>query len=170
MKTKSFVIIATLVLSLFLLDCTNNETTESHEKISAIVLSIEKTALHRWNNGDPFGFIDSYADDISYFSPGHNNRIDSIGAMNNLLAPIKGKIYIEKTQMINPRVQISGQTAILTYVLINYIKNESGRDTSYWHSTSVYKEIKGEWKVIHSHWSHPNKKGTTQDTDNILDI
>ncbi len=33
------------------------------------ILSLEKAAMERWRNGDPMGFVELSADDISYIDP-----------------------------------------------------------------------------------------------------
>src|SRR5215813_8519984 len=33
------------------------------------ILMLERSALDRWGNGDPGGFLELYADDITYFDP-----------------------------------------------------------------------------------------------------
>jgi ketosteroid isomerase-like protein len=38
-------------------------------KISQAILDIERSANERWNNGDCNGYLDRYADDITYFDP-----------------------------------------------------------------------------------------------------
>jgi len=45
--------------------------------------------------------------------------------------------------------------ALLTYNLVNYIQDAEGVETvaSCWNSTTVYQQLSGEWKTIHSHWS-----------------
>ena len=57
--------------------------------------------------------------------------------------------------MINPKVQIHGNTAVLTFNLIDYEGTSGGTiQQNYWNSTEVYSLIKGEWQIIHSHWSN----------------
>ena len=145
--------------------CEKNPTDQDIAQIKEKILSIEQEALNRWYKGDPTGFLEIYSNDISYFSPGHSSRIDSLIEMSKLLIPIEGKIHIDRDLMVNPRVQLYDNTAILTYNLFNFINNNETMDTSYWSSTSVYVKTAEEWKMVHSHWSHPNKK-----LESLLDI
>jgi hypothetical protein len=50
------------------------------------LLSLERGALDRWGNGDPGGFLDVYAPDITYFDPLAARRIDGRNVEANPLA------------------------------------------------------------------------------------
>ena len=58
--------------------------------------------------------------------------------------------------MIAPKVQRHGDTAVLTFRLVNYGKRPDGteRVTVRWNSTEVYAWMGGTWKIVHSHWSY----------------
>jgi hypothetical protein len=61
--------------------------------------------------------------------------------------------------MINPKVQIHSDTAVLTFNLIDFVPTSEGSITEvHWNSTEVYSQINGEWKIIHTHWSHTKPK------------
>lgn len=123
------------------------------------IISIEHAALDRWNNGDTSGYLEIYADEITYFDPSLEIRIDGLEAMKQLYAPIEGKIKTDRYKMINPKVQIYNTTAVLTYNLVVYMRTkEESMKKSYWNSTEVYTKINEEWKIIHSHWSPFNPK------------
>ena len=65
--------------------------------------------------------------------------------------------------MIDPRVQIHGKVAVLTYNLIDYAPTSDGSLTrSCWNSTEVYRRVDGKWKIIHSHWSQPKQSEDTE--------
>ena len=123
---------------------------------TAAIIAFENAALDRWDKGDVYGYLDMYADDITYLSPGTPKRVDGLAAMRRLLEPIQGKIHIERREMVGPSVQRYGDTAILTYNLIDYMRSETGSlSEKRWNSTAVYARIRGEWRIVHSHWSHP---------------
>jgi ketosteroid isomerase-like protein len=52
------------------------------------IVALERAALDRWNNGDPGGYLDSYAPEVSYFDPTTEKRIDGIDAMRANYAPL----------------------------------------------------------------------------------
>ena len=118
------------------------------------VIALERAALDRWGRGDPDGFLELYARDVTYFDPSGERRVDGIDAMRRLLEPLKGRFRVERYEMIAPRVQQAGDAAILTYNLVNYARRPDGEAViSRWNSTTAYVRVDGRWKVLHSHWS-----------------
>jgi ketosteroid isomerase-like protein len=119
------------------------------------ILLLERGALDRWGNGDPDGFLELYAADITYFDPVTAARIDGHQAMVNYYRPFVGKIHIARYEMLNPHVVVDGNMALLTYNLVNYIRDAQGVESvgSRWNSTAVYQRGGATWKAIHSHWS-----------------
>src|SRR5438874_2471612 len=119
------------------------------------ILMLERRALDRWGNGDPGGFLDVYAADISYFDPLTAARIDGHEAMEEYYRPWVGKIRVDRYEMLNPHVVVGGTMALLTYNLVNYIRDAHGVESigSCWNSTTVYQHRDDTWKSIHSHWS-----------------
>ena len=119
------------------------------------IISLERAALDRWGNGDPGGFLDLYGADISYFDPLTASRIDGHDAMADYYRPWIGKIYVARYEMLNPRVVVDGTMALLTYNLVNYVRDENAGESvgSCWNSTVVYQQRGGTWRTIHSHWS-----------------
>jgi ketosteroid isomerase-like protein len=120
------------------------------------ILTLERDALDRWGTGDPTGFLELYARDISYFDPVTDARIDGHAAMTEYYRPWIGRIRVDRYDILNPQVVVEGDMALLTYNLVNYARNEQGDEVvgSRWNSTAVYRRIDGAWKSIHSHWSY----------------
>jgi len=116
---------------------------------------LERGALDRWGNGDPGGFLDVYAPDITYFDPLTEGRIDGHQAMADYYRPFAGKIRIPRYEMLDPAVVVAGDMALLTYNLVNYLNDAQGVESvgSRWNSTVVYRRDGATWKSIHSHWS-----------------
>lgn len=66
---------------------------------------------------------------------------------------MRGKVVMDKFEMINPIVQLTDTIAVLTYNLHSY----SGDNLWKENCTEVYRlENNNEWKIIHSHWSLTN--------------
>jgi ketosteroid isomerase-like protein len=120
------------------------------------IVALERGALDRWGKGDPQGFFDIMASDQTYFDPTTAKRIDGQDALKEYFAPIAGKIRIEKVEMIDPKVQRSGDLAVLTFNLVAYGAQLDGgpKTTARWNSTEVYQRRNGSWKIVHSHWSY----------------
>ena len=119
------------------------------------VIALERAALDKWSKGDPSGFLANYADDITYFDPMREARVDGLPAIRELLAPIAGKFSIDRYEILNPKVQRSGNAAVLSYNLANYKKLPNGTEQQInrWNSTSVFFREGGRWREVHSHWS-----------------
>ena len=119
------------------------------------IITLERNALDRWGNGDPNGFLELYATDITYFDPLVEARIDGHPAMAHYYHPFIGKIHIARYEMLNPQVVVAGAMALLTYNLVNYICGDDRAESvgSRWNSTVVYRQLGDSWKSLHSHWS-----------------
>jgi ketosteroid isomerase-like protein len=120
------------------------------------IVGFEKAALDRWGKGDPDGYFEIMAPDVSYFDPMTDLRIDGKADLEKLIAPFRGKISIERAELINPVVQRQGDLAVLTFNLISHGGQFDGgpkRDVR-WNCTEVYRLIDGAWKIVHTHWSY----------------
>ena len=138
------------------------------------IVMLERDALDRWGQGDPGGFLELYASDISYFDPVTAARIDGHQAMENYYRPWIGKIHVVRYEMRSPQVIVDGNMALLTYNLVNYIRDTNGLESvgSCWNSTTVYQRRGDTWKTIHSHWSfthHPAFQNMTPEASEGLE-
>lgn len=127
--------------------CTN---LSSEADVKAKIIALEKQALALWNNGNPDGFIELSSDDIIYFDPSFETGPEGKKALEAYYNTIRGKIKIDRYQMIEPIVRVAPDMALLTY---DY---EAHRDNMVFkmHCTEVYKiDSSGRWKIIHTHWS-----------------
>jgi ketosteroid isomerase-like protein len=129
---------------------------QPYEGILGEVMALEAAAMERWRQGDPWGFIELYAPDITYFDTGTPQRIDGLEAMTAEMAQRAGKIYYEVMDFIDPRVQIQGNVAVLTYRFLSTRLNPDGSISSRvpWYCSEVYARSNGQWRIIHNHWSY----------------
>jgi ketosteroid isomerase-like protein len=163
--TKPITRLACLIVLLLVpaINVAKDSRASDSNEIKEKIIALEKGALKRRNNGDPFGYLEIYAKDVTYFDQNTNIRLDGYDAMKELLEPIKGKIYNARFEMINPKVQLCGDVGVLTFNLITY--SDEDKVTSRWNSTEVYSKIDGVWKIIHSHWSFTKHKSKEQKPD-----
>ena len=138
------------------------------------ILMLERSALDRWGTGDPGGFLDLYAADITYFDPVTATRIDGHQEMVTYYGPWTGKIRIARYEIVNPQVVVEGNMALLTYNLVNYIRDAKDVESvgSRWNSTTVYRRRGDTWQAIHSHWSftrHPAFQDMTPEASEGLE-
>jgi ketosteroid isomerase-like protein len=123
------------------------------------VVARERAALDRWVTGDPDGYLEILAREVTYFDPNQEQRTDGLDAMVALLGPIRNVTlpFTEpRYEMIAPKVQQYGDVALLTFNLVNYAKMAGQPEAvlSRWNATQVYRRIDGQWKIVHSHWSY----------------
>jgi uncharacterized protein (TIGR02246 family) len=125
-------------------------------KDAETIIALERAALDRWGRGDPDGYLALYANDVTYFDPNVERRVDGLDAMTRLLSPIKGQARgkVERTEFIAPVVHRSGDLALLTYNLVSHARTPTGEAfVARWNSTVVYRHANGRWRILHSHWS-----------------
>ncbi len=119
-------------------------------KIKATIIALEKQALALWNNGNPDGFLELSSDDVVYIDPAFTNKFEGKKALEDYYNTVRGKIKIDRYEMINPTVQLSADIAVLTY---NYEVQRDGQ-TFRMSCTEVYEsDMLNQWKIIHTHWS-----------------
>jgi ketosteroid isomerase-like protein len=132
------------------------------------IVSLERGALDRWGNGDPQGYLEIMAPEVTYFDPLQPQRVDGLQAMKDLLEPLTGKIRVDRYDMLNPTVQRHGDAALLTFNLVSYRKRLDGSEQPIvqWNSTETYARIDGQWRIVHSHWSYvqPELKHSLDET------
>ena len=123
-----------------------------HRDPEQAILAQERRALDRWAEGNPLGYVDIDADDVTYFDDiGAHSRIDGIAALGDYFASLEGKIPPHRYELVDPKVQIYGDTAILT---LRYAPSSpDGEPMARWKATSVYHQTAGEWRIVHAHWS-----------------
>jgi len=120
------------------------------------IIAMERAALDRWGKGDPQGYLEIMANEVTYFDPLQEKRVDGRDAMLKMLAPITGKVKVGRFDMIDPKVQRHGDAALLTFNLVSYVTQPDGKEQAVarWNSTEVYGRIDGQWRIVHSHWSY----------------
>ena len=112
------------------------------------IIALETTALDAWHNGNPY--LDLYSKDFTYFDPVHESRLDGWDKIKELYESMRGKVKMDKFEIINPVVQSTETMAVLTYNMHSY----SGEKLWKENCTEVYRlEENNGWKIIRSHWS-----------------
>jgi ketosteroid isomerase-like protein len=134
------------------------------------ITAIERVALDRWGRGDPQGYLEIMAGEVTYFDPMQGRRIDGVDAMRDLLVPLGGKIRVDRYDMIDPKVQHHGDSALLTFNLVSYQTRADGTEhaVARWNSSELYARLDGRWQIVHSHWSFTQpelKKPVSEESD-----
>lgn len=114
------------------------------------LLALERAALDRWGNGDPSGFLEISAPDVTYFDPFVDRRIDGREALARYYEAIRGKIHVARYELIEPRVVESGAFAVLSF---NYVSYGGGEDEYRWNCSEAYRRDPEGWRIVQTHWS-----------------
>ncbi|MFZ0034674.1 MAG: DUF4440 domain-containing protein [Sedimentisphaerales bacterium] len=150
MRQAAILITALLLLFGCSATCgTEGVTTGDKKDTATAIIAMEKSALDRWAKGDPSGFLEIYAPDIVYFDPSLDQRLDGIEALTRLYESLRGKIHIDHYELRNPKVQLCGDMAVLTF---NFVSSSADK-FSRWNCTEVYRRQNDQWRIIQSHWS-----------------
>ncbi|HSB66302.1 MAG TPA: nuclear transport factor 2 family protein, partial [Anaerolineales bacterium] len=68
----------------------------------------------------------------------------------------EGKIFYDVMEFIDPCVQVYGDLAVLFYRFFSTRLSPDG-SVSFrvpWNCSEVFRRMDGDWKIIHTHWSH----------------
>ncbi len=117
--------------------------------LHATLLELERSALKRWGKGDPSGFLEICAPEVTYFDPFLTQRIEGLPALTAYYESLRGRIKVDRDEISSPLVQAMGDLAVLSF---NY-QAVSSDDGMSWHCTEVYGQREGAWRILHTHWS-----------------
>jgi ketosteroid isomerase-like protein len=97
----------------------------------------------------------SAADDYTEFNSDYPVRIEG-KALNTRLseATISDGSKTLAADMVNPKVQVYGDTAILSYNYVGVVRDKDGKVTpSSAKSTRVYSKMDGKWMLVHANFA-----------------
>jgi ketosteroid isomerase-like protein len=128
------------------------------EGVAGELMAMESAAMERYRKGDPGGFTEISAPEVTYFDTGTPGRLDGLDALRTEYAKREGKIRYDVMEFIDPKVQVHGDAAVLSYRFFSTKLNSDGSIASRtpWNCTEVFFKIDGKWKIIHTHWSFIN--------------
>jgi ketosteroid isomerase-like protein len=147
---KHFILL--LAILLIFTSCAVKQNTLTQEDVEKTILAQERQMWDRWSSGDPLGFAESFADDATYFDDiAAQTRLDGREKIQKYLATFEGNIPPHTYEIEDPKVQVYGDVAILTF---RYHSNmPDSVPVPPWKVTHVYRLINNEWKIVHAHWA-----------------
>jgi hypothetical protein len=119
------------------------------EQTAAEIIALERAALDRWGAGDPSGYLEISAPEVTYFDPFIERRLDGWDRLSAYYESLRGKIHVDRDELIEPAVQVLGEVAVLTFNLVSH----SGATSMRWNCTEVYRRGGQGWRIVQTHWS-----------------
>ena len=144
-------VIFTAMLSLLILAGCNSGT--KHPNADEEIIALERSALNKWAQSNTMGYVEIGAEDVTWFdfNEGEQPRIDGLEAVRKYFTALAGQIPPHTYDLVNPKVQIYGNTAILSFHWKASMTD--GTPLPVWKATSVYRWKGGKWRQVHAHWS-----------------
>ncbi len=138
-----------LVSALIMMLCGTLKAADPTTQTTQEILALERQTMEGWLKGDPDPTLAILDSEVTYFHAPLERRLEGLAAVMAFFEPYRGKPLFDSYEIVDPKAQISGDIAVLTYQLVT----KYGTVTSRWSSTEVYQHKKEGWRVIHSHWS-----------------
>jgi ketosteroid isomerase-like protein len=148
------VVLSVMVISGLSILTTEGEAADPQQAIANQIIAREKASFEAWQRKDKSFWNDFMADDATYFSS--QSPYLEVDPKVNFLPKFEQYTEMFKfndVQMYNPRVQVYGDTAILTYNS-GVLATMAGQPLNYTAKiTTVYVKQGNAWRVVHSHES-----------------
>jgi ketosteroid isomerase-like protein len=127
----------------------------SHEKAAEEVIAVTKAEWAALARKDVAAAMKNVADEYTEFNLDYPTRLDG-KALNIRLgeaaAGASGTNVV--AEMANPKVQVYGDVAVLTYNYIGAFKSKDGElDSVKAKSTRIYVKKDGEWMLVHANFA-----------------
>ena len=129
------------------------------ENVAATIIATERACLDGSDRGDVSLSLKLSAPDVVYTDPWQERPIVGIAGLTAYYSTVfkPGEKQTLAGEMLNPQVQVMGDTAVLTF---NYImrKIDGGAVARRWNAVEVYNKRNGEWRIVNTHWSFTQPK------------
>ena len=129
----------------------------SNQQVSDEIIGIVKA---QWASemSDPGNVTEQFkniADDYTEFNGDYATRLDGKSLAMRLSEPGgKDPNRIAAGEMLNPKVQVYGDTAILTYNFAGVVKSKDGETkATRAKSSRVYVKQGGKWRLVHANFA-----------------
>ena len=155
-KMNKLIIVLIMLKCLAVVPSTTSAQTNTNQQITDEIINIVKA---QWavEIADPNNFAEQFkniADDYTEFNGDYSTRIDGKSVMSKLSEPFgKDVSRSVASEMLNPKVQVYGDVAIISYNFAGVTKDKDGSmKPNRAKSTRVYAKLNGKWKLVHSNF------------------
>ena len=143
-----------MLFSITMLPSAANAQANTNQQVADEIIAMVKA---QWaaETADPTNTAEIFktlADDYTEFNPSYSTRLDGKTVVINLAEP-SGTSRRVASEMLNTKVQVYGDVAILSYNFAGVRKNKDG-ELKPWRakSTRVYAKQSGKWKLVHGNF------------------
>jgi ketosteroid isomerase-like protein len=153
---KKLLILIVLVTSFVFQSNSTNAQTGSNQQVAEEIIAMVKA---QWaaQISDPANANEQFkntADEYTEFNSDYSTRVEGKAlAMKLSEAGSKGAGRVLAAEMLNPKVQVYGDVAILSYNYAGVVSNKDGESKPARAKTSrVYAKQGGKWKLVHANF------------------
>ena len=156
-RMKKVIIGLIMLTGIAILHSTTFAQANTNQQITDEIIGIVKA---QWaaEIADPGNVAEQFkniADDYTEFNGDYATRIDGKTLSMKLSEPLgKDPSRSVASEMLNPKVQVYGDVAILTYNFAGVTKDKDGvMKPNRAKSTRVYAKQNGKWKLVHANFA-----------------
>jgi Domain of unknown function (DUF4440) len=101
-------------------------------KISRTILELEESFNERWSVGDNRGYLDNYAEEVTFFGPGLKDLLVGRDAVIAHIESLYSNPHIVRSDYLNPTVSVAdgGDFAVLAYNLNSYVLDQAATNSN----------------------------------------
>ncbi|AWV07562.1 DUF4440 domain-containing protein [Marilutibacter maris] len=139
-----------------LLVCAGQASAAEDPAVAAEVMAAARAQWAAQDQNKPAAqSFSTVADDYTEFNPDVPTLIEGKGLAGRMFdASLQGGSTGLLSDMINPHVQVYGDTAILAYNYVGMVKDKDGKiDNVLAKSTRVYVRQNGTWMLVHANFA-----------------
>src|ERR1700737_4393091 len=134
---------------------TDNNTAMSKTATESEVLEVIKNFNRAFANNDPDKYFTYIARDITVITPSNPYRVEGLEQdraefEHSLRSGVSRVGYFQEMQ---PKVQLLGETAVVTYFSRGSYGPKGQEKVCYYNETDVLQKKAGPWKIVHIHVS-----------------
>jgi ketosteroid isomerase-like protein len=129
---------------------------QTNDQVAEEVITITKAQWEAQKDKKPASvWMKTVADEYTEFNSDSPTRLDGKELNGRLYdASASGNVEFVADEMVNEKVQVYGDVAILSYNYVGYIKNKDGKvEPSLSKSTRVYAKKDGKWMLVHANFA-----------------
>lgn len=128
---------------------------ESNDKVAAEVIAVVKAEWAAENQNNVADATKSWSDDFTEFNGEYATRLEGkamLTRMDEAFSKDPGKTIF--SEMANPKVQVYGDVAILSYNFVGITQDKDGKTKpNRAKSTRVYAKQGGKWMLVHANFA-----------------